>query len=439
MLNFVRGQKIKLSDITKANLIQVGIFVNAPVSVTLDISCFGIDTQNKLSDDRYFIFYNQKSSPCGSIKSLGAVAGDNEQIQIDLSKLPSFINKLVFVITIDGNGVMSQINNGYLRLIEKSNEVMRFSFLGTDFQNEKAIIVGEIYLKDVWRFSAVGQGFNGGLSALLKHFGGEEITTPSHQPQSIKTTSTMPSSKPSTEDIKINKKVSLEKRLEKEAPHLVSLAKILTVSLEKKKLLDTTAKVALVLDASGSMSTQYSRGDLQLVLDKIVPLSVHFDDDGELETWAFAEKKKKLTSVTTKNVKKYVNKEWGGWGQWMRKLNASYNNEPVVMKEIVETYKNSKLPSYVIFISDGGVGYDNEIERIIVESSKYPIFWQFVGLGGSNYGILERFDTMKGRLVDNCNFFALDNIHSISNTELYEKLLNEFPDWLQNAQNKKII
>lgn len=415
MPSLIRGQKIKLSDITPSTFLKIGISINIPSGITFDISCFGVDAHEKLSDDRYFIFYNQKVSPCGSIKSIGSNNGDTEQFEIDLSRLPSFINKLVFVITIDGNGVMSQINNGYLRLIAESNEAARFSFKGADFQNEKAIILGELYLKNVWRFAAVGQGFNGGLSALLKHFGGEEISAP--QPQ----------------------KISLEKKLEKDAPHLVNLAKTLTVSLEKKRLLDTVAKVALVLDSSGSMYNQYARGDVQLVVDKIFPIAIHFDDDGELDTWAFALKQKGLNPVTVKNVKNYVNEEWGGWDKWMEKLNARYNNEPLVMLDIIKTYKKSKLPAYVIFISDGGVGADGEIKRLLIESSRYPIFWQFVGLGGSDYGILEHFDTMKGRVVDNCNFFALDDIHSISNSELYERLLNEFPDWLKIAKSKGII
>lgn len=233
--------------------------------------------------------------------------------------------------------------------------------------------------------------------------------------------------------------ISLEKKLEKDAPQLVSLAKTLTISLEKKQLLDTVARVALVLDASGSMYAQYSKGDVQSVVDKVVPLAIHFDDDGELDTWAFADKAKSLNPVTVKNIRNYINKEWGGWNQWMNKLNSSYNNEPVVMREVANTYMKSKLPAYVIFISDGGVGYNDQIEKILIESSKYPIFWQFVGLGGSNYGVLERFDTMKGRKVDNCNFFALDDIHSVSNSVLYERLLSEFPDWLKAAKSKSII
>lgn len=417
MRSLVRGQKSKLSDFTTATLIQVGLGITASEGMVFDLSCFGVDAEDRLSDDRYFIFYNQKSSPCGSLASLGRQGGDMERFQINLSTLPQTIRKLVFTITLDGEVNMSQISRGYLQILDRQTKVAEFSFNGADFHAEKAIIVGEIYFKDVWRFAAVGQGFNGGLSALLNNFGGEEI-------------------KPSPP---ASPKVSLEKKLEKDAPHLVSLAKQLTVSLEKKKLQDVIAKVALVLDASGSMSSQYSRGDVQLVVNKVVPIAVHFDDDGELDTWAFANKSQSLTPVTVKNINGYVNREWGGWQQWMAKLESGYNNEPVVMNEIVKTYMRSNLPAYVIFISDGGVGYSEQIAKIITESSKYPIFWQFVGVGGSNYGILERFDTMKGRMVDNCNFFALDNINSISDGQLYEKLLNEFPDWLKAAKAQKII
>ena len=282
MLSMVRGQKIKLSDVTNNSKIQVGLAVTAPAGMAFDISCFGVDAQEKLSDDRYFVFYNQKSSPNGEIVSMGASGNDLEKFQIDLSLLPANIRKLVFIITLDGPGSMAQIQRGGLRLIAQSVEVADFTFTGSDFSGEKAIIVAEIYLKDFWRLSAVGQGFNGGLSELLKHFGGEEIND-------------------NTESSKVSKKkLSLEKIFEKELPRLVSLAKSLNLSLEKNKLIDVVAKVALVLDASASMTDQYERGDVQLVVDKIVPLAVHFDDDGEFETWAFAEKAKMLKSVSIK-------------------------------------------------------------------------------------------------------------------------------------------
>ncbi|MEG5163243.1 VWA domain-containing protein [Microcoleus sp. AT3-A2] len=75
----------------------------------------------------------------------------------------------------------------------------------------------------------------------------------------------------------------------------------------------------------------------------------------------------------------------------------------------------------------------------MVEGAKYPIFWQFVGLAGFNYGILERLDSMGGRLVDNANFFHLDDLGKITDEQLYERLLNEFPAWIKQARLKGIL
>lgn len=62
-----------------------------------------------------------------------------------------------------------------------------------------------------------------------------------------------------------------------------------------------------------------------------------------------------------------------------------------------------------------------------------------MGVGGSNYSILEKLDNMDGRVVDNANFFAIDDFDRVPDDELYERLLNEFPTWLKEARAKKII
>ncbi len=170
MLQLTRGQKTKLADLTPAMQLQAKIAATAP-GLTFDFSCFGVDSAGKLSDDRYFVFFNQKSSPEGAI-SMGA----GGEFSIDLSRIPASIQRLVFAATIDGAGEMRALQSGSFSLHSAGTESARFEFRGADFSNEKAIIVAEIYLKDVWRLAAVGQGFAGGLSALLKNFGGEEIT-----------------------------------------------------------------------------------------------------------------------------------------------------------------------------------------------------------------------------------------------------------------------
>lgn len=174
MQNLTRGQKLKLSDLTPSTFFGVGLQTNAP-GLVFDISCFGVDENNKLSDDRYFVFYNQKASPEGALRQMGPQGGDTETFAVNLAQLPAHIRRLVFAITIDGNGTMSQLQNGHVRIVVAGQEIARFAFAGRDFSTEKAIIAAEIYFKDVWRIAAVGQGFAGGLSALLKHYGGEEV------------------------------------------------------------------------------------------------------------------------------------------------------------------------------------------------------------------------------------------------------------------------
>ncbi|MDT0265499.1 TerD family protein [Streptomyces sp. DSM 44915] len=169
---FKRGQKARLSDLTLGTDLYVGVHVSGP-GMVFDISCFGLDAAEQLSDDRYFIFYNQPKSPEESMQLLGAQAGDAESFRITLDRVPPAIDRLAFTATIDGDGTMSQVAPGYLRIVAGGEEVARYSFDGSEFSSERALMIGDFYRKDGWRFAAVGQGFDGGLAALLRHFGGE--------------------------------------------------------------------------------------------------------------------------------------------------------------------------------------------------------------------------------------------------------------------------
>ncbi|MFC9298278.1 TerD family protein [Streptomyces sp. NPDC057010] len=180
---FQRGHKAKISDLTAGTDLYVGVQISAP-GLTFDISCFGLDVNEQLSDDRYFVFFNQPKSPEESIQQLGAQAGDTESFRVTLDRIPASIHKLSFTATIDGDGQMSQIGPGYIRIVAGGEEVVRYAFTGSEFTTERAVMLGDFYLKDVWRFAAVGQGFDGGLAALLKNFGGEvaEEEQPQQQP-----------------------------------------------------------------------------------------------------------------------------------------------------------------------------------------------------------------------------------------------------------------
>lgn len=195
------------------------------------------------------------------------------------------------------------------------------------------------------------------------------------------------------------------------------------------------ARVGLVMDISGSMTARFKNGTVQEIVNKTLPLAVQFDDDGELDCWYYGTTARRMDSVNLDNYTKAVPKEWK---QLMLELGGC-NNEPVVLRMVLDTYRDTQLPVYVLFITDGGVSKKSEIQKIITEASKLPIFWQFVGVGGSGYGILEKLDSMKGRYVDNAGFFALDDFKKVSNEALYARLLEEFPKWLKAIRNKEMI
>ncbi|ONH30472.1 TerD family protein [Pseudofrankia asymbiotica] len=169
---FGRGQKSQLSAITQGTDLYIGIQVNAP-GTSWDISCFGLDANDRLSDDRFFIFFNQPKSPEGSIQQLGAQSGDTESFRLTLDAVPPSIHKLSFCAALDGAGSASQITSGYFRIVVGGQEVMRYPFTGADFTSERAVMIGDVYRKGVWRVTANGQGFAGGLAELIRSFGGE--------------------------------------------------------------------------------------------------------------------------------------------------------------------------------------------------------------------------------------------------------------------------
>lgn len=201
-MQFIRGQKQKLSGLTSSRKLKATIDIDPRQADELDIACFGLDSVGKLSDDRYFIFFNQLSSPEGAIRA--ELQGNKASFEIDLDALPKSIQRLAFTVTADGANPISRIGTGSFRLYEGNRELLSFSFSGQDFSDEKAIMLFDIYYKDEWRVSAVGQGFREGLKALLEHFGGSAIESASPAPPKS------PEPKPEPPKVSLSK-ITLEK------------------------------------------------------------------------------------------------------------------------------------------------------------------------------------------------------------------------------------
>ena len=210
------------------------------------------------------------------------------------------------------------------------------------------------------------------------------------------------------------------------------------ICLKKKELTDLTARVAVVMDYSVSMDTLYLNGTVQSVLERLLPLALKFDDNGELETWIFESRFKRLKDININNYYDYIKNE-----DILRKYDMGGTNYAPVMRDVLNKYTkedpSDTVPTLVLFLTDGDNFDKKQTEEVIKKASKYPIFWQFVGLGNSRYSFLESLDEMEGRYIDNANFFAVNNINKISDDELYSKLLNEYPSWIKEAREKNIL
>ncbi|WP_189059339.1 vWA domain-containing protein [Deinococcus daejeonensis] len=208
------------------------------------------------------------------------------------------------------------------------------------------------------------------------------------------------------------------------------------LTLEKKGAAGLQARVMLVMDASGSMSGLYQQGKVQTALERLVPVAMQLDDNGEMEFFYYASRFSKQPNITAQNV-------FGRIGRNYHAKDGFGNNEPPVMEAVLNEHRAGRtpLPTLVLFITDGGIdGHTSKkIEQILKDSAREALFWQFVGLGNANYGILERFDTLTGRAIDNSGFFAVDDLDRITDAQLYERLLSEFPDWVRKATAARIL
>lgn len=187
----------------------------------LDASCFLLNENGKLSSAKDFIYYHNLTSSCGSIihtgdNQTGDGDGDDEQLLVDLSKVPSKINKLSIAVTIHDaesrKQVFGMVGSAYIRVINNQNnsEIARYD-LTEDASINTAMIFGDVYRHNgEWKFKAVGQGFNSGLVSLIKHYGGDDFIANIQNRAS------------SSNDVIRISKVTLDKRGDKK---VVSLAK----------------------------------------------------------------------------------------------------------------------------------------------------------------------------------------------------------------------
>jgi len=183
-----KGQKVSL---TKGNpglnnvVVGLGWDVNnfdTGGDFDLDACAFLLGDNGRVTRSEDFVFFGNLMHPSGGVQHMGdnktgAGDGDDEQIRIDLSRIPENITKIAFTVTIyepeQRRQNFGQVNNAFIRIYNEQNgeELLRYD-LGEDFSIETAAVFGELYKNNgEWKFNAIGSGFQGGLAALCANYG----------------------------------------------------------------------------------------------------------------------------------------------------------------------------------------------------------------------------------------------------------------------------
>lgn len=177
-----KGQKVSLSK-DNAGLSKViiglgwdevkrktGLFAPKPQPIDCDASAIAL-IGGKLTYKEDLVFFNNLRHPTGTIEHMGdnltgAGEGDDEQIVVDLARIPAEYDRIVLVVTIyqavERKQHFGMIENAFIRLVNASNntEMCRYN-LTEDYSGMTAMIFGEVYRHNgEWKFNAIGQGTN---------------------------------------------------------------------------------------------------------------------------------------------------------------------------------------------------------------------------------------------------------------------------------------
>ncbi|MFC8429762.1 vWA domain-containing protein [Streptomyces sp. NPDC057253] len=235
--------------------------------------------------------------------------------------------------------------------------------------------------------------------------------------------------------------ISLSK-VEETAPALVDLYRSAGVSLVKHGLDGLRAAVYLVVDYSGSMRPYYRDGSVQALADRVLGLSAHLDDDGRVPVVFFSTDVDAVTDIELAAHQGRVDRIVAGLGHMGK---TSYH---LAMDAVLDHYldSGSTAPALVVFQTDGGPINKLAAERYLCKAAKLPLFWQFVGFGdpdSKQFDFLRRLDELPvpdRRAVDNAGFFhAGETPRTVPDSELYDRLVGEFPKWLVAARAAGIV
>lgn len=453
-----RGGNVGLTQSGLANTIVVTLTWAPAPGMDADLSAFLCTPAGKVRNDEDFIFYNQPVGAGGAVKHLGKSQRGNvivDQISVDVAGLGADIEKVVIGASIDGGTFGALTGLG----VEVAADATGTPAIRAELPaaGETGLVFAEVYVRNgEWKVRAVGQGYSNGLAGLATDHGvaiddepAAPVSTPAPPaPAPAPVAAPTPPAAPAISMEKA-RAISLEKTLAaKGDANMISLVKKAGISLEKRGLGEHTARVALCLDISGSMSRRYSMGLVQRLTERVLALGLRFDDDGEVDVFLFGKRVHKPNGLSLE-----------GYQQYIADMIRSYPLEMdtkygLAISEIRKHYFGSDkdrskpvsdaVPVYVMFVTDGSTS-DEKVATAQIRSASYePIFWQFMGIGSDRFQYLRKLDDLDRRYIDNADFFAVTDDEligrkPISDDALFDRMMTEYPTWLKQARQKGLL
>jgi stress response protein SCP2 len=426
----------------------------------VDVSALLLTDAGKVRSDADFVFYNAPQHASGSVVHAGkqVAARATDAVTVDLGRIEPGITRVVVGASADG-GTFGQVPGLRLEVTDAASGATVATFDIADATTETAFLFGEVYLRNgAWKFRAVGQGYASGLAGLATDFGisVDDEPAPANPPAPA-----TPAAPPLS--LKKQKLIDMEKRVAAESPALLSLTKKVGVNLEKRGLGEHTARVALCLDISGSMSRLYRDGKIQALAERVLALGLRFDDDGEVDVFLFGKNGYAAGTINLGNHRDFIAqslRQYGlepatYYGKAMQLVREHYFGDSQPRREP----RPDTLPVYAMFVTDGAANDERVAREQVTASSFEPLFWQFMAIGkssksidssgrrggrsrfggGGDFRFLEELDDMPGRHVDNADFFAVEDPAGIPDDMLFDLLMTEYPKWLEQARSRQLL
>ncbi|GAA1671093.1 VWA domain-containing protein [Fodinicola feengrottensis] len=419
--------------------LQVG--VEGAKQGSVDLMVLQLTEQRRVRTDNDLVFFNQPQSPEGAVRLNG------NTVQVDLSRVPADVAVLAVAVSLDDSVQGSLASIASLGVtVSGGGAPVRAAASG--FSSERAALLVEIYRRaGAWKVRNVSQGWAAGLAAVLREHGIDVAETPAPAAavprQAAPPAAGQPRTVPGEERLSLEKRQKLDLRKRE-------VAKVLMT----KRAADVRARVVLVMDKTGSMYKLYQEKVVNRVVERMVPVAIQLDDDGALEAYLYAKTFLRLPDLRVADLEtwpaEFLHLKGTHGGMHYDSI-GMVNDELPIINAVLNSATDPRVPTLVLFFTDGGFHKRREITDLMIQAAHKPVFWQFVGIGRSepfgpfgklaavDYGLLHTLDEMSGRVVDNAGFFALDDVDQVSDAELYELLLGEFPDWLSAARAAGIL